>query len=243
MAAIRSLPFVRTTRGKPVQDTARSRLYVGATLCDASNARHGSDPRTLPRKGWSPMRWTTCGLLVTVLISVPACDSATAPPPQDPAFGVGGGVVASASGGGHYLLSEVLDIKFSFGAVARGDGAAAGQFRQSLTLDGLLVDFHGRVTCLSVDPANARAWIGGVVTRNRSTHPDFQGEIFAVGRDVWFRVLDDGEGGGAVDRTTFLGFEGGGGIITSAEYCETRIWPDDNARTHPVTGGNIQVRP
>jgi hypothetical protein len=189
------------------------------------------------------MRWTTCGLLASVLAGLTACDSATAPPPQDPAFGVGAGVIASANGGGHYLLSGVLDIAFSFSAVARGDGTSTGQFRQRLTLDGLLIDFHGRVTCLSVDPVNARAWIGGVVTQNRSTHPDFQGAIFDVGRDVWFRLLDDGEGGSAVDRTTFLGFEGGGGIITSEEYCEARIWPDDNARTHPVTAGNIQVRP
>jgi hypothetical protein len=58
---------------------------------------------------------------------------------------------------------------------------------------------------------------------------------------VWFRVLDGGEGHGAIDRTTFLGFEGGGGTITSAEYCAARIWPVANARTHAVIQGNIQV--
>ncbi len=154
----------------------------------------------------------------------------------------GNRVVASATGGGHYLLSGVLDVKFSFSAVAHPDGTASGQFRQSLDNGGLLIDFHARVTCLSVDPVNGRAWIGGVVTANRSEDPGFQGGIFDVGRDVWFRILDDGEGHHAVDRTTFLGFTGGGGIMTSEEYCAARIWPADNARTHPVTSGNIQVR-
>jgi hypothetical protein len=46
-----------------------------------------------------------------------------------------------------------------------------------------------------------------------------------------------------MDRTTFMGFEGGGGIITSEEYCDLQIWPDENARTSPVTQGDIQVRP
>ena len=62
------------------------------------------------------------------------------------------------------------------------------------------------------------------------------------GRDVWFRVLDSGEGQSEPDRTTFLGFEGDADIITSQEYCDLAIWPDDNARTSPVTEGNIQVR-
>ncbi len=179
-----------------------------------------------------------------------ACEGSTGPG-QDaalrdlgPGVMAAGGIELSATGGGHYLLAGFLDIKLSVSAVQDGNGNASGQFRQSLIFGGNLIDFKGRVTCLAVDSENGRAWIGGVVTQNLSEHPDFQTDLHEPGDDVWFRVLDSGEGSGAdPDRTTFLGFEGAGGIITSEEYCEAQIWPDDNARTNPVTQGNIQVRP
>jgi hypothetical protein len=95
---------------------------------------------------------------------------------------------------------------------------------------------------VAVDAGEGRAWIGGVVTQNNSTHPNFTTEIHDVGRDIWFRVLDSGEGSSeAPDRATFVGFEGGGGIITSQEYCEAQIWPAGNARTVGQASGNIQV--
>lgn len=154
------------------------------------------------------------------------------------------GVVASTTGGGHYLISGSLDVSFSFSAKQKSDGSANGHFRQSVVLSDQLIEFHGRVTCVAVDSVNQRAWVGGVVTANNSEHPSFTTEIHQPGKDVWFRVLDSGEGNGAEpDRSTFLGFEGGGGIITSQEYCDAMIWPDDNERTSPVTQGNIQVRP
>ena len=88
-----------------------------------------------------------------------------------------------------------------------------------------------------------------MITQNLSTQPDFRDdEINQVGRDIWFRVVDYGEGANAAepDRTTFVGFEGGGGIITSQEYCDAQIWPGppgevEDARTNAVVAGNIQV--
>lgn len=163
-----------------------------------------------------------------------------------------GGEIAATTGGGEYRISDTLLVKFSVAAVAADaeaagtllTGPARGQFRQSVVLDGQLIEFHGEAVCVTVDPVNHRAWIGGVVTHNNSEHPAFTTAIHQPGRDVWFRVLDLGEGAAAEpDRSTFLGFEGAAGIITSPEYCEAAIWPDDNARTSPVTQGNIQVRP
>lgn len=153
------------------------------------------------------------------------------------------GVVASSTGGGHFLVSGALDVAFAFSAKQKQNGTANGQFRFTVELGGLPIDFHGEVICLTVDSANGRAWVGGVVTQNNSGHPSFTRDINEPGRDVWFRVLDSGEGAASdMDRSTFLGFEGGGGIITSEEYCDLAIWPDDNERTSPVTQGNIQVR-
>lgn len=184
---------------------------------------------------------------VVVLVSAAACSAPTSPARIDAgtpgATGAGAGIAISATGGGHYLLQGSLDTQFAFSA-AGGPGRAVGRFHQSLTFGGFPVEFHGEVTCVSVDAANHRAWIGGVITKNLSEHPSFQAARHQPGRDIWFRVLDSGEGGAAApDRTTFLGFEGDAGFATSAAYCAGQPWPDDNERTWPVTAGNIQVRP
>ena len=177
---------------------------------------------------------------VVLALAAVSCDSATetydVAAPQMSA----NGVIGSATGGGHYSLGGT-DVQFAFSAVQKGDGTAHGQFHIALE-DGFSYDVRGEVTCVATDPITGRAWIGGVITENNSTDPAFQTPIHQPGRDVWFRVLDAGEGKGAVDRTSFYGFEGGAGIITSAQYCEVRLWAPDNARTWPVTEGNIQVR-
>lgn len=149
-------------------------------------------------------------------------------------------IVAHASGGGHYLVAASLDVQFAFSAVQYADGRVAGAFHD-ITNDGLgLVDFDADVTCLAVDPELGRAWIGGVITANRSTSPDFTDAVHQPGHDIWFRVLDSGREERRQDRRTFDGFEGA--IPSSAVYCATRPWPPDNARTWPVTRGNITVR-
>jgi hypothetical protein len=181
------------------------------------------------------------------------CDAPT-PPGAAPAAGVAlfstGGVSASATGGGHYLLQGALDVQFAFSAIQNANGEVTGHFHHTLDAGGgETIDFSGRVTCLAFDAEKNRAWIGGVITENRSTAtgwtPDI--EIFQPGHDVWFRVVDYGENVDATqpDRTTFMGFENTPGIPTSAFYCALKPWPDlpvVDARTWPVTEGNIQVR-
>jgi hypothetical protein len=100
-----------------------------------------------------------------------------------------------ASGGGHYLVGGSLDVQFAFSAIQYTDGRVAGSFHDRAN-DGLgLVDFDADVTCLAVDHDLGRAWIGGVITANRSTSPDFTDTIYQPGHDVWFRVLDSGQEG------------------------------------------------
>ncbi len=152
----------------------------------------------------------------------------------------------SAKGHGVYQIAGSIDIDFKLNAKMKVNDSAKGNFRHTLVFQGLLIDFLGDVTCLTVDAANGRAWIGGIVTENNSDHPSFTTEIHQPGKDVWFRVLDTGTGSSEPDRSTFLGFEGAAGIITSEEYCELAIWPgppDDepNARTNPVIQGKIKV--
>lgn len=179
-----------------------------------------------------------------------SCDAPTRPPGASDAgavrlsAGPGGGVLASATGGGHYLLQDALVVQFGFSAIQHASGKVMGQFHHALESGGETADFRGEVTCLAVDPVTDRAWIGGVITANRSTSPAFQQEWHQPGKDVWFRVVDNGEGADdPPDRTTFLGFENTPGIPTSEFYCALRPWPAGDLRTWPVTTGNISVRP
>ena len=56
------------------------------------------------------------------------------------------------------------------------------------------------------------------------------------------RHPDTEEPSGDPDRSTFLGFEmPPPGIVTSEEYCQLQIWPDDDARTWPVEHGEIRI--
>src|SRR5258708_40226457 len=121
------------------------------------------------------------GLLVTTILVTPAVNAAP---------GSSSNVENSASGGGHYLVAGSLDVQFAFSAVLYTDGHVAGAFHDR-TNDGLgLVDFDADVTCLAVDRNLGRAWIGGVITANRATQPDFTDANHQPGHDNWFRVLD-----------------------------------------------------
>ena len=199
------------------------------------------------------MTWRHLIGLAGAIVVAGACEHAAAPAAPS-SVNAGGGtaslevrppqaVMLGASGGGRYALLDTIDARFAFGANQHGDGRASGRFHQALAFQGQHVEFHGTVTCVSVDAENRRAWIGGIITENRSEHPQFRAARNEPGRDIWFRVLDAEEGSGTPDRTTFVGFEGDAGFATSAAYCAGQPWPDENARTWPVTSGNIQVRP
>jgi len=139
---------------------------------------------------------------------------------------------STATGGGWFLYAGSIPMQFGFSAVARSDGSATGSFHHFYVADGFTYDFWGTVTCATFDPVNHRAWIGGVLTAVSSTDPDVG---VAAGDDAWFRVLDSPEG----DRSTAMGFAGA--FPSSTAYCAAQPWPDDNARTNPVTSGQIAV--
>jgi hypothetical protein len=162
----------------------------------------------------------------------PEAPSGIMVPAQEPGAA---GIVRQVGGGGQFVHPDFGVVTFSFTALRGDDGNVTGRFQQHQPAFGFT--YKGDVTCFAVDPVNHRAWIGGVLTHTNDPDP-----ITEVGDEAWFRVLDLGASSTGPDRSTFLGFEGGGGIITSQEYCEARIWPDDNARTWPVEHGNISIR-
>jgi len=192
------------------------------------------------------MRSRSLATLVLALAAT-SCDEAPSPAASlQPGFSAVGHA-PSVSGGGKYDLTPAGAslASFNYDVTQNDDGTASGTFHLFFEADGAVVDFDGSATCVSVDAANRRGWVGGVITANRSTHPSFMNPlIHAVGADVWFRVVDYGEGNAAAsDRSTTFGFRGSAGIITSEEYCRVMPWPALDARTWPVVAGNIQVRP
>ena len=143
------------------------------------------------------------------------------------------GASASVTGGGTFLFGGAIPMQFGFAAVAHGDGSASGSFHHAYSDGTFSYQLWGTVTCLSWDAAAGRAWIGGVLTKIRTDDP---APGVGPGDDAWFRVLDAPDG----DRSTSMGFVG---VIESSEaYCAMQIWPDGNARTHPVTEGQITLR-
>lgn len=185
-------------------------------------------------------------LLATVAAGalVVACDGP--PDPTGAQLSQTSGMFATGTGGGDFLVTigDGFSGKFAFSGVQKeADGAATGNFHYSIVFFGELIEFHGRTTCMTVDAENSRAWFGGVITQNNSTHPAWLTETHEPGDAIWFRVVDYGEGAeDPSDRTTFVGFEGNAGIITSEEYCEAQIWPEGDERTWEVTEGNVEVR-
>jgi hypothetical protein len=155
---------------------------------------------------------------------------------------VSAGPPAASTGSGTYSLLGTTPAAFDYSAVAPPNGGVAGDIFVSTVFQGFAIEFQGDVTCVTVDPANHRAWIGGVITANRSAHPSYTTPRTQVGHDIWFRVVDYGEGVAAMpDRASFVGFEGDLEIPTSAAYCALQPWSPDDARTWAVTDGNIQV--
>jgi hypothetical protein len=154
----------------------------------------------------------------------------------------GGAIDAGATGSGTYSLLGTTPAAFDFAALTHENGVVDGDLHVSTVFQGFAIDFTGQVSCVTDDPVNHRAWIGGVITSNSSTHPSYTMPRTQVGQDIWFRVVDYGEGNGApADRATFVGFTGDAGIQTSIEYCAVQPWPELDARTWAVTDGNIQV--
>ena len=190
------------------------------------------------------MRSTRNCLFAIPLLAASSCAAApTGSDEVDLASETQASAIPHAIGGGQYALNELV-VRFAFVASQLPNGNAIGAFHVDTAYDGLTADFSARVTCLSVDEVNHRAWVGGVITKNKSTDPDYAAPLYQPGRDIWFRTVDYGPGGsGTADRSTFVGFEGAAGFPTSAAYCAGRPWPDADARTWPVTSGNITVAP
>ena len=132
----------------------------------------------------------TVGVVGVVAVLVVGCSSPQEPTTaRNPAGSLNAdrGVEVSVTGGGIIDLSAagVGDAHFAFNAIRTADGTVRGQFHERRERAGLVIDFAGIVTCVTVDPLLMRARIGGVITENNSTDPAFLTTNHEVGDDVW----------------------------------------------------------
>ena len=146
-----------------------------------------------------------------------------------------GGPVQSASGGVHWTIPlpnafgvEVVNQPLAFDAGKYADGSVSGRFEYHQIVEGTSFDFNVDVTCMNVYDGN-RAKIGGVIRQsNDPTTP--------VGTFAWFQVFDNGEGSGASDQSSLVGF---GDEAANETFCNSpnlpRFGPWD-------VQGNVQVR-
>lgn len=177
------------------------------------------------------MRQQRVFVALCAAVAAGACDQAVQPvAPSLNVQQIGDGSIL-VTGGGQFEHPTLGTVTFSLSGVQDAAGTATGRFQQHWRFAD--VTFKGDVTCLAVDLVNHRVWVGGVLTHSNDPdpNPDFQ-----PGGDAWFRGLALPAGSGEPDRLTFLGFRGSAGIETSEEYCQVRLWADNNARTWPVTG-------
>lgn len=162
------------------------------------------------------------------------CESALEPRAEGPGLEPDGsralsGVVASATGSGHYTdRGELRTLTFS--AVRHADGSVRGQYEVVLHASDRF--FHVSVTCLSV--RNDTAWIAGIV--DRTNHP-----VIREGTVSYFWAVDGGEGAEATDKVSVARINDRPG--EDQRFCS--LMPDEDFSGLPgrvVEHGNVQVR-
>jgi hypothetical protein len=190
------------------------------------------------------MRLIAATFVLPLTVAVAGCQSPTSPAMKGDAGSAtrplnSEGVQLRTTGGGHYTIPGDIELEFGFSALVLPNGRAEGNFHHQGIAEGELIQFSAEVTCLSIDAENHRAWIGGVITENRSTHPQFTTPIHQVGHDIWFRVQDNDAVAPSTtpDVTTIVGFESPT-IPSSQFYCDTQPWRSNNV--WPVVG-NLSV--
>lgn len=173
-------------------------------------------------------------ILPTLLLAaLAACDSPADPgPAADPALSrhpVEAGVVASATGSGHYTSGGELRT-LAFTATRRADGTVNGEYQ--VNIHAIDAYFHVAVTCLSA--RNDTAWIAGIITG--TDHP-----VIREGTVSYFWAVDGGEGHGATDVVSTARINDRLG--EDQRFCS--LMPDEDFSGlpgHVVEHGNVQVQ-
>jgi hypothetical protein len=169
--------------------------------------------------------------LVLVLAFTFACSESAIEPTEQSADEVSttplfntSGVVEKVTGSGHFDDFRFPDPAlrtFSFVAIEKADGSVGGNWE--LTNRNADVRIHGVIECVSLNLNEA--WFAGTTTLS-----DIGGEVGFIRA---FRVVDNGEGSGAVpDEVSFSPPVG-----NAQDWCDGQL-PQP---TFPIEAGNVQI--
>lgn len=142
-----------------------------------------------------------------------------------PRTSLGDGVIASASGGAHRIRSDELWV-LSFNAVQPANGKTTGNYH--VDRQDLGVKFDVDVTCMAV--RGDTAWIAGIIRK-------VDGPVVVEGTISYFWMVDNGEGGEAVDQASAIRINDLPG--RDQEFCDLRT---KILVLSPIDRGNLQVR-
>lgn len=158
------------------------------------------------------------------LLACSAAEEAGLSGPQLSAHG--NGVLASATGSGHYYVADEIRT-LAFSAVQHADGSASGEYQ--IDVHASNTSFHATVTCMAV--VGNTAWIAGVIDW-ASGPPVIPGTV------TYFYAKDNGEGTGAAPD-----------IVSVARINDRPEADEEFCTTRPlglppreVVNGNVQVR-
>lgn len=177
------------------------------------------------------------GLVVLLLFPLSACENVNAPTALlEPALQLdhlrSGDFAEAVAGSGHYTVPtgmwEGRWRTFSFSAIRQDDGSVTGTFHSRVHgANGDGSRLWGDVSCFVIE--GDQAWIAGILWK--------AGNPNNVGTGHGFRVVDNGQGKGAVPDELTVTWSGN----TPPEmYCQNK--PTDRA-LHPIEAGNITIYP
>lgn len=167
-------------------------------------------------------------LLSSLILVVAACDSPTQPAGDAgaPSLSVSAGVEASATGAGHFTNAAGHYRRFTFSALRQSDGSVHGVFQLKGSTGN---NMHGTVTCITVVGNTAR--VGAIVDQAVGTVAQW------TGHNVYFTVVDHGEGRGAQDLFSLVATRLSPNFREDLHHCAQGF----NLALVPFENGNIQV--
>lgn len=148
-------------------------------------------------------------------------------------------VVATVFGKGKYVNTAGLEVAFSFDANLHEDGRGSGEFHHVSKSDAGTVDLRGPITCLAIDEQERRAWMGGSLSSNASTHPDYAEDRFGTDAPVRFRILESAEGPESPGLISDLDVGG----AAAADFCAGKAWPAGEPGGNKLLEGLVVVFP
>ncbi len=132
--------------------------------------------------------------------------------------------VASSFGKGSFEDKNGVTYRFTMEGSVLSDESGYGRFRiYSFQGDGKM-DVSGEMTCVSIDSAERRIWLSGMITQNSSTDDKFRSGQYAAGNYLQFRARPnsmDGQNPAAIEVPNFVD------KTTAEAFCNKGDWSDD----------------